>query len=195
MRLAIADPPYLGRAEMFYGTTAITNTHNANSSARINPVHRGDAHADAAVWDDPATHEALVARLIADYDGWAIAMVPDNLREYLRWTPRRTRVAVWHDPQVMPNGCHPRRRWEPVLVYVPDGRLRVNQVRGPHVEDVHRASHPSGGRFAGAKPRSWTRWVLNMMGYDPDVDTVDDLFPGSGLVQAEIDQGVLRWAE
>jgi len=43
----------------------------------------------------------------------------------------------------------------------------------------------------GAKPRAWTRWVLDMLGYDPDVDTVDDLFGGSGAVTAEINQGTL----
>jgi hypothetical protein len=30
-----------------------------------------------------------------------------------------------------------------------------------------------------------------MLGYDPDTDTVDDLFGGSGAVAAEIAQGVL----
>jgi hypothetical protein len=29
------------------------------------------------------------------------------------------------------------------------------------------------------------------MGYDQDVDTVDDLFPGSGLVTSEISQQTL----
>jgi hypothetical protein len=48
-----------------------------------------------------------------------------------------------------------------------------------------------GRGFAGAKPRAWTRWVLDMLGYDPDEDTVDDLFHGSGAVAAEIAQGVL----
>jgi hypothetical protein len=43
----------------------------------------------------------------------------------------------------------------------------------------------------GAKPRAWTRWVLDMLGYDPESDTVDDLFPGSGAVSNELAQGVL----
>jgi hypothetical protein len=30
-----------------------------------------------------------------------------------------------------------------------------------------------------------------MLGYDPETDTVDDLFHGSGSVAAEIAQGVL----
>jgi hypothetical protein len=33
--------------------------------------------------------------------------------------------------------------------------------------------------------------VLDLLGYDPDTDTVDDLFGGSGAVTAEINQGVL----
>ena len=47
------------------------------------------------------------------------------------------------------------------------------------------------GAFAGAKPRQWTRWVLDMLGYDPETDTVDDLFHGSGAISAEVAQGVL----
>ena len=190
MKLAIADPPYLGRAEMFYGERNTTNL-NTNATARIGPARKADVHPDAAMWDDPATHQELVERLVDEFDGWAVAMVPDSLYHYLQWVPRRTRIAVWHDPNVMPNGCHPRRRWEPVLAYIPDGRLRINHVPGPHVGDVLTVGHGSG--FTGAKPRQWTRWVLDMLGYDPEADTVDDLFPGSGAVQAEIDQGVLRW--
>lgn len=36
--------------------------------------------------------------------------------------------------------------------------------------------------FRGAKPEVWTRWVLAAMSYDPAIDTVDDLFIGSGSV-------------
>ena len=45
--------------------------------------------------------------------------------------------------------------------------------------------------FVGAKPRPWTRWVLDMLGYDQDADSVDDLFPGSGSVAWEIAQAVI----
>ena len=48
-----------------------------------------------------------------------------------------------------------------------------------------------GRDFVGQKPRQWTRWVLDMLGYDPETDTVDDLFHGSVAVAAEIAQGVL----
>ena len=201
MKLAIADPPYLGRAELFYGATTTTQMNiggglGRNGGRNAGRLFKADYHPDAAAWDNPAQHEALVARLVADYDGWAIAMVPDNLPAYLAWVPPRTRVAVWHDPQVMPTGSHPRRRWEPVLIYVPAGRRRIVDLPGPHVGDVLTAPHPSGGKegsgFAGRKPAAWTRWVLNMLGHDPDIDTVTDLFPGSGAVQQVIDQPPLR---
>lgn len=183
MKLAIADPPYLGRSVMFYGEADVANM---NVGGNIRPVSKADVHPDAAVWDEPATHRALVDRLMADYDGWAIAMVPDSLRHYLQWVPERTRVAVWHDPQVMPAGQHPRRRWEPVLVYVPEGRRRIIDVAHP-VGDVLTQAHVNGSSFAGAKPGAWTRWVLAMMGYDPATDHVSDLFAGSGAVAAAAD--------
>ena len=74
-----------------------------------------------------------------------------------------------------------------MLVYVPDERRA--RTTGPVVTDTFTAAPPQ--TFVGAKPRAWTRWVLDMLGYDPDADTVFDLFPGSGLVSAEIAHGVL----
>jgi hypothetical protein len=201
MRLAIADPPYLGTARMFYGDGG-PPLGGAPAGARINPTtgqrrpgakHKADQHPDAAAWDDPEMHRDLVRRLVADYDGWVIAMMPSNLRHYLEWVPARTRVAVWHDPYVMPSGAHPRRRWEPVLVSVPAGRRRIVDLPGPHVGDVLTVGHVNGRytTFRGRKPVEWTRWVLAMLGHDPAVDTVDDLFAGSGAVQHVIDQPYL----
>jgi hypothetical protein len=186
VKLCIADPPYLGRAELLYGERDVPALEFHGT---LNGLRKADRHPDAAEWDAPERHEQLVRDLVADYDGWAIAMVPDSLRHYLQWVPHRARVAVWHDPRIMPSGQHPRRRWEPVVIYVPDGRRRVIDVHR-HVGDVLTAPHPSGS-FAGQKPRQWTRWVLDMLGYDPETDTVDDLFHGSGAVAAEIAQGVL----
>lgn len=194
MRLAIADPPYIGKAEMFYGERAF-KSFNAGGNLGHNRDGRGceaskaDVHPDAYLWDDPAQHAEMVGRLVAEYDGWAIAMLPDNLFEYLQWVPRETRIAVWHDPNAMPTGAHPRRRWEAVLVSRPVGRRRVVDVALP-VSDVLTTAHASRG-FAGAKPRAWTQWVLAMLGYCPTHDTVDDLFAGSGAVADVLNQGSL----
>jgi branched-subunit amino acid transport protein len=195
MRLAIADPPYLGRAEMWYGQRSVGLRNDGTiGHGKPGTASKADRHPDAAAWDDPLTHRALVRRLVADYDGWAIAMLPDNLHDYLRWVPRETRIAVWHEPGVMPTGSHPRRRWEAVLVSRCPGRRRVVNVPLA-VGDVLTCSRvtgiPRAATFAGRKPRQWTEWVLAMLGYCPTHDTVDDLFHGSGAVSATLAQGRL----
>ncbi len=38
----------------------------------------------------------------------------------------------------------------------------------------------------GAKPPEWTRWVAAMLGYEPSVDELPDLFAGSGAVASAI---------
>jgi hypothetical protein len=48
-----------------------------------------------------------------------------------------------------------------------------------------------GGRFIGAKPAAWTRWVLDAMTYDPESDEVFDMFHGSGSVTDALSQGTL----
>lgn len=53
------------------------------------------------------------------------------------------------------------------------------------VPDVLTAAVPRVG-FRGAKPEAWTFWVLDALGYDPFEDEVTDLFPGSGLVSAQL---------
>ena len=92
----------------------------------------------------------------------------------------------------MPTGSRPFRAWEPVLIRVPDGRRRSAPNSTLVVKDwINTAGPDQTTKFAGQKPREWTRWVLDMLGYDPEADTVDDLFHGSGAVAAEIAQGVL----
>lgn len=183
MKLAIADPPYLGRGASLYGPDAKTFPHGGlrAGAGRRQP---GDGHPDAAEWDNPDKHRQLCEQLDR-YDGYAIAMNPDNLWHYLQWLPERTRVAAWVKPNPFPAG-HVVRSWEPVLVKIPHRtRERSMQARDALVA-------PSGNPgLIGAKPGAWTRWVLDMLGYDPETDTVDDLFGGSGAVTAEINQGTL----
>lgn len=188
MRLCIADPPYLGRAGRNYGAGAdLVGFGQGPKTFHSGAPRQTHTHDDAAAWDDPDTHRRLVQRLSAGYDGWAVAMAPDNLRHYLQWVDERTRIAVWHRPRSVPTGSRVTPSWEPVLYRMPDQRR--DRSTGPVVTDVLRCPPPQ--TFVGAKPRQWTRWVLDLLGYDQDTDTVDDLFPGSGLVAAEIAQGVI----
>ena len=67
-RLAIADPPYLGRSRRWYGQG---HGHSGGRS-------RAAAHPEADQWDDPATHRQLVTWLEASYDGWGIDGEPES---------------------------------------------------------------------------------------------------------------------
>lgn len=187
-RLAIADPPYLGRARRWYGdgmsSGQLSREHGGRSRKR--GIRPADEHADAAIWDDPRTHRELVERISREYDGFAIAMAHDNLRHYLQWLPSDIRIAVWVKSNALCGAARVINAWEPVAVLIPNGRRSsIGETLFPR--DALNAPHPSTG-FAGAKPRAWTRWVLDMLGYDQDNDTVDDIFRGSGAVSAEIAQ-------
>lgn len=112
-----------------------------------------------------------------DYDGWAIATTPDGIEHY-RPLPIPCRIGAWIKPNGMPGGHRLRSTWEPVIFYVPEGRRSRTTGSVPD----HVVAAPPASGFAGAKPAAWTHWVLAALGYDPDIDTVDDLFPGSGAV-------------
>lgn len=190
MKLCIADPPYLGRAAALYGENAASIPQSLGTwknSGNRKSAQAGDRDPRAAEWDDPARHERMVESLAA-YDGWAIALNPENLHDYMRWVPRDTRVCSWQKVNPFPAG-RIVKSWEPVLVLVPV----LRRTRGTfQIRDTLTTAGPGrGGVLIGSKPRAWTRWVLDMLGYDAETDTVDDLFYGSGAVAAEVAQGVI----
>lgn len=192
MKLCIADPPYLGRAADWYGDGMHPTRLGKNAGGTgIGGPRPADHHPDAARWDDLETHRALLTKLMKDYDGWVVAMAHDNLRDYLPMIPRTypIRICIWNKTQQMPSGARILNSYEPVLVHIPEGR-RASNGQTIFLKDCVTIPRPNIG-FAGAKPGAWTRWVLDLMGYDPELDTVDDLFEGSGSVQKELAQGVL----
>lgn len=181
-RLAIADPPYprfvgaggmKSRAARWYGT--------GQRSAKDRPA---DVHADAAEWDDPSRHRRLLLDLCDDYDGWAIATTPDGLFAYGDLPPE-CRVMVWVRPNATPGAHRIRSLYEVVIVFPPAGR-RSNRNGAGMVPDVLTCRIPRIG-FPGAKPITWTHWVLDALGYRPG-DIVADLFPGSGMVERAINE-------
>ncbi len=88
MRLAYADPPYLGQAKKHYA-----------KDPRCAEVD----HAD------------LFLRL-ADYDGWALSCSSPSLRDLLPLSPLGSRVAAWVKPFAsFKPGVNPGYCWEPVI--------------------------------------------------------------------------------
>lgn len=179
MKLAIADPPYLGRAVRWYGVGGCGNGKGQGQA---------DNHDDAAKWDNPQTHKDLVHELNANYDGWAIALTVHSLSTYLEVieTDSRNgiRVCVWHKPSAVTSGSRINNVWEPVIVKVPTNR-RGWLSDCPRVKDVLTVAAPR-KNFVGSKPTEWTKWVLDLMGYQ-NGDVVTDLFKGSGAVTEAIE--------
>lgn len=180
MRLVIADPPY----PPFVGSGGVKNRASRwyGDGQRSRKDRPSDQHPDAAEWDDPGRHRRLIADLMRDADGWAIATSPDGLDVY-RPLPVGCRVMAWVKPNAQPGAHRILSKWEPVIVYPPVGR-RSNRGGGGGVGDVLIANAPGG--FIGAKPPEWTSWVLAALTYQ-DGDEVVDMFPGSGSVTDAVD--------
>jgi hypothetical protein len=181
MRLAIADPPYLGRGNRIYGNGC------GNTQAG-----RADTHPNAREWDAPERHIQLLDELQA-FDGWAVACSPNSIPLYLAHAPADARLLIWYRKNAQPHSHRIRSSYEGVLTLIPEGS-RAHKT-GLARDDVLVAPTTSTGKakgaFTGAKPPAWTRWILDVLGYDPDSDELIDMFPGSGAVTREIRQGVL----
>ncbi len=177
-QLAIADPPYLGRAALWYGGKGRSKQGSLGRA-----VGRGclgpEYHPDARKWDDPAQHCELMTSMDAQYDGWALAASGKTLASILaHGAALGGRLAIWHVTNAIPDGARVRNTWEAVLYKCPTWRRAVGT--GQRTIDHLTAGHPTSG-FVGSKPKAWTHWVLDLLGYQAG-DHIDDLFPGSGSI-------------
>jgi hypothetical protein len=164
MRFAYADPPYLGCGVKFYGAL----------------------HPEAAAYDDPETHRALIARLCDEYpDGWALSCHSPSLRVLLPMCPEDVRVGAWVKPfHVFKKGVRPAYAWEPVLFRGGRNRNHPPPPKGGTAttpKDFVVANITLKKGLTGAKPDAFCRWVFDVLGAQPD-DELHDLFPGSGAV-------------
>lgn len=161
MRLAYADPPYLG-------------------CGRLYTAH----HPDALDWDNIETHAALIARLVSEFpDGWAMSLSSPSLRAILPLCPDGVRVASWVKPfaAFKPN-VPVAYAWEPVIFT--GGRKRgrdADTVRDWCAENITLQKG-----LTGAKPPGFCRWVLDLLGWSAE-DELDDLFPGTGIMGRVVD--------
>lgn len=158
LRFAFADPPYLGMC------------------GRYDHDHGGDGRC----WDDPETHRLLIERL-ETYDGWALCLHVPSLAQMLSMVPGDVRVMAWVKTWASwKPGVYPAAAWEPVIIR---GARKRRWAHGDAdtPRDWHACvAHQKG--FFGAKPPSMVWWVLDCLGVDPSVDSLDDLFHGSGAV-------------
>lgn len=161
MRFAYADPPYFGCAASHYG----------------------EHHEDAAAWDNKQTHLDLITRLSDEYpDGWALSLNPRDLRWQLPACPDDARVAAWCKTwhQIRPTTV--QFAWESVIFR----GGRTDPKRSPMVRDWLACAVTRQRGLKGAKPPEFNQWVLDLLAFDPEQDTIDDLFPGSRSMAATL---------
>lgn len=160
MRFAYADPPYYKQGKRLYGD-----------------------HPEAHIWDTQQAHLDLIDRLHAEYpDGWALSCNPADLA-FLLPHVGAVRVCAWAKTfhQIRVN-CSVQYAWEPVLLH--GGRQIKN--RRPMVRDWMACARSMKKGLVGAKPESFNQWVLDLLGYDPEQDTLDDLFPGARTMETAL---------
>ena len=157
MNFAYADPPYLGQGEKRYG----------------------QHHAAAADWDDPEAHRALIVRLSDEWpDGWAMSLISTTLRTILPMCPEDVRVCSWSKPfAVFKPNVGLAYAWEPVILR---GGRKIERGQ-PTVRDWLAENITLKKGLTGAKPERFCRWLFSMLNAQPG-DTLDDLFPGTGIV-------------
>lgn len=164
MRFGIADPPYIGVAEKYYGE-----------------------HDD---YGGEVDHGELVVRMLDEYpDGWGLCMSSKSILEVsgiiTTLAPKSTwkdfRWASWHKG---PRNCvalHARDSWEPFLVY--RGRERrmepAEKLDNTLVWGGRQHSHP--GALVGMKPAAFCEWAFRQLNAQRG-DTMADIFPGSGAI-------------
>jgi len=160
MRLAYADPPYIGQAKRHY----------SNDPSGI-PAEEVD-------------HVKLIEQLNT-YDGWALSCSSPTLGYLLTLAPD-ARVAAWVKPFA---SWKPTQRvqytWEPVI-FKPTRPRGSKSV--PSVRDYVSANITLRKGTHGAKPDAFCDWILNLLGYVKAEDTIDDLFPGSGSLARAIER-------
>lgn len=163
MRVAYADPPYLGCCGRYQ--------HN---------------HLDGVCYDIVASHAALIEQLENSFpDGWAMSCSTPSLRTLLPLCPPTVRVAAWCKSFcAFKRGVRPAYAWEPVIYRGGRNKNAAVPLKGGKQitpKDFHIAPITLKKGLTGAKPESFCRWVLDLLNVQPG-DEVVDLYPGTGVM-------------
>jgi hypothetical protein len=158
MRIAYADPPYLGCSHFY------AERQEVDHKKLIEDLQFGKPH----------------------YDAWALSCsVPSLgilLDHYLikdSYNNGVIRVAAWVKPfaSFKPN-VNPAYAWEPVIFKPAHGRFNREL---PTVRDWVSANITIKKGLVGAKPTAFCYWLFQLLGARND-DEFHDLYPGTGIV-------------
>lgn len=160
MRVAIADPPYIGQSAKWY---------------KNHPDYAGEVD-----------HQELIERLSQDYDAWALCLSSSTLQEILGLCPKDVRTLAWVKSFTpFRKGVRLAYSWEPVIIRgwrkkVSDADYHIHDWVNVPINDFR------GEKFAGRKPLRFCFWLFECLGLLAE-DELHDLFPGSGAVSSAWD--------
>lgn len=154
LRFAYADPPYIGCGHLY-------------------------DHPEAHLFNDPGEHLALMAHMDANYDGWALSCHEPSLAHLA--APAAdigARIAAWVKPfAAYKANVRVAYTWEPVIWKRTAPRREADPVGRDHLSCPITLQRG----LTGAKPESFARWLLVLLGWQVG-DELTDLFPGTGVV-------------
>jgi hypothetical protein len=158
MKIAYADPPYLGCGSRY-----------------------AEHHPDALDWDKPARHQQLIRQLCKDFpDGWAMSLSSPSLKTILPMCPDDCRVSAWVKPfAVFKPNVGVAYAWEPVIWRGGRSRTREQDT----ARDWVSANITLKRGLTGAKPRDFCRWLFQIMNLRSG-DVFVDMYPGTSAVMA-----------
>jgi hypothetical protein len=179
MRLGYFDPPYPEQAVRHY------------------------SHDPSGIKAEEVDHYKLLEELRDHFDGWALSTsVPASISIVIPMIneifPKGTvREGAWVKPFCSWKPTHRVQfTWEPVFFVPgrPKGSKEVQSVRDyvitdpEPIEDVVVANITMKTGTHGKKPAKFNDWILDITGYNPQEDTFDDRFPGSGGMAEAIER-------
>jgi hypothetical protein len=150
-----------------------------SESARLayaDPPYPGCAHLYPEKTE--VDHADLIARLMADYDGWALSTNENALRALLPLAPDGVRILAWCKTNAPPFYQNPFPSWEPVLLW--PARQDTARVRS-YFASLAPTGHMRAGDIPGHKPEGFCEWVIRCLGARHG-DTMEDLYPGTGVM-------------
>lgn len=153
LRLAYADPPYPGHADLY-------------------PERKEVDH-----------EQLIARLLDEYSDGWALSTSARALPAVLALCPLQVRVCSWHRRVRYTPSRRPLSAWEPLIVHggreLPTA---VSQTVTDALAYGGRfRAFP--GAITGMKPPQFSTWMFAQLGARPDLgDELADLYPGSGAV-------------
>jgi hypothetical protein len=173
VRVAIADPPYLGCCSLY---------------GHHHPL--GDRPFDGQCWNEEASHQRLIAWLTASYpDGWLLCLSSPSLFTMLRFCHEAgandVRTGAWVKPfHAYKRGVRPAYAWEPVIFRGGRNKHHLAPAKGGAAttpKDFVAANITLQKGLTGVKPEAVCFWYFDLLNLQTG-DEMTDVFAGSGAI-------------